>query len=345
MRGKIAGLFTRNWQAKFASLLLAFSLWSWQTSTKISESSINIPVVYKNKPADLTYKSEPPRFLKLKLLGREENLKFSTSSLRAVVDLQEAQNGTEEFKIEFDERQLPENIRIAEFTRRINVQFEAIEEKNLPLRVNLTGEAEDGYRIGRVSINPASVTVEGPASELRKYKELVLLSLDASKLRKNYLRKVTVNAPASLRISKGKEAEISIPVLSLGNTTERLLEIPIKAQGLDPALLAVFSEKTVKIQLQGDREALKKLQIADVRATVDLSSTKFNPRTMRILPYDNEPSLQIDANLIRYKKEIAVLSIIPEKVAARFTIRPEYQKKNSPALSPNEDPPEEPIEP
>ena len=81
---------TWHWKEKIICLLMASGLWFYVDNLKIGTISLNVPVSYRNKPVDLDFAQDPPRFIEVKLRGDKERLNFPTTKLRAEVDLKGA---------------------------------------------------------------------------------------------------------------------------------------------------------------------------------------------------------------------------------------------------------------
>jgi YbbR domain-containing protein len=56
----------------------------------------------------------------------------------------------------------------------VTVNLEEIQERTLPVRINLTGQVPSGYAVGQQTSDPAQVTVRGPASAVSQTVETVV---------------------------------------------------------------------------------------------------------------------------------------------------------------------------
>lgn len=328
MQKRVFFSLIHNWRVKLASVLVAFSLWAWQSATQIREKSINVPVVYKNMPKGFVFTNNPHRFIKVKLTGREENLNFSTSALKAEVDLADANITKKYYKVIFNNAQLPESIRLSGFPERLQVLLEQVEEKTITISVRIVGKPNESYRLGRVTLRPARITIAGPKSELSNIKEVSAGTINVAQMTQSINRRLPIRLSENITILGAKNAvDVRVPFIPLSNTIERTMMVSIVPIALDSFLKASLSVEKVGVQLQGERSALKKLNASDISVTINLGSTHFNPRTNRILPYDNEPNIPIEVTLKKYQDKIAIVQINPDHLDVNFSPKNPIGKK------------------
>ncbi|RME92582.1 MAG: YbbR-like domain-containing protein [Candidatus Hydrogenedentota bacterium] len=333
--------------AKLISLVMAIALWAYVQNLQISELTLNVPVKYRNMPSDLSFSKAPPRFVKIKIRGKKDDLKFPSSHLKAQVDLTQAEEGKQKYKVQFSTDQLPQNVKLVSQDLKIPLSLEKTIEKQIRVRAVLEGNVPEGYRIGRRKVVPEKITLIGPASILDnvRYVETYPVSLRGHK--ESFFKKVKVRLPSKKIKAEPNRVTVSVLVFQENTVNERTItKIPIVTRNLDPALTAALSNKTVEVLLQGDSDILKKVKPKDIHVWVDLEGTHYNPQTGHILPFDTEPGIPVSAKLLRYAGKVNIISIIPEQVTVRFRVKPEFikkeeQKKRENPIEEIENPPKE----
>ncbi|MCS6985192.1 MAG: CdaR family protein [Leptospiraceae bacterium] len=312
---------------KLFSILAALLLYLYVQQLQVREVKLNVALSYQNKPPGLALVGEVPRFVVVTLAGREEALKFSAVHLRAEVNLAMAESGRALYPVEFDKRQLPENVKVRQIPSFVELTLERIVRKRVNVRVRTVGKVADGFRIQKIHYQPENVLVEAPESLINGIKEIHTSPISLDGLKDNIERRLRLVFPTGVQ-SEVSEVEVRVSVIPLELSGERQFEnIPIRAINLDPALYADFSDKTVKVTIVSEKEILKKLSPADINASVDLSETRYNPRTGSVLPYEIEQGLPVKVRLMRYTKEASITSFSPENVSVRFRVKEEYRKR------------------
>lgn len=312
---------------KIMSLFGAILLYFYVQNLKVKEITVNIPVAFVNKPPNLALVGEVPRYVSLVIAGREEALKFSTANLRAEVNLLEAEIGRASYPVDFDTRQLPENVKLRKGPPQVNLTFERIIRKKVPIIIRTTGSPEPGFRLVKIQYSPEIIWVEGAESLIKNLKEISTAPLSLEGISQNTFRRLRIQSLPQIQ-TEVSEIEVKVSVGPSQMLFERQFDsVPIRAVNLDPALHADFSDKFVRVLVSGDRETIKKITISDLSATVDLAETRYNPRTGSILPYEIEQGIPIKVKLLRFSKELSIVNFSPENISVRFSVKEEYKPK------------------
>ncbi|MDH5719473.1 MAG: CdaR family protein [Spirochaetia bacterium] len=327
-----------NWLAKVVSVLIAIGLWLYNYNMQHTTISVSVPIVYKNKPSNLSYESKPQRYAKFKIQGKEESLNFSTANLKATVDLKDAEEGSGYYAADFDLQQFPENVDILEHPEKIKINLEKIVQKYVKINPNFSGKLKEGLKKGLVQINPRTAAIEGPRSILEKIKTVNTLAVDISEAEENLTKKIgLINPEKETKILRPTSVEISVKIFSDNIENELIIEnIPLSAHNLDPALEAFFSTDSIKLYLQGNVNLLKKIKIEDIICSVNLEDIKFDPKNAAITPSENESGLPIDIKFLKSADNIQILNAIPDTVSVRFKVKPEFENKKFIAGEKNE---------
>ncbi len=320
--------FSVRVRAKLLAILGAILLYYYVQNLKITEVTLNIPLVVINRPQSVALSGELPRFVQITIAGREESLKFSTGSLRAELNLAEADTKKTRYPVEFDENQLPASVILRKKPAPLELRFEKVVRRRLPLRVITSGAPDSAYRVTRIMLRPDTVVVEAPESAFRNLKEITTATLSLDGVTANFARRLRLQIPAAVVSADISDTEAVVNVMAIATGGEKQFDaIPIRILNLDPALEATLSDKSVRVVISGDRDGLKKINAADISASVDLGDTRYNPRTGSILPYEVEQGLQVKVKLLRTIKDVGLTSFAPENISVRFRVKEEYKRK------------------
>src|ERR1700730_10897827 len=138
------------------------------------QTPFTVPVQVVNQPSTLVLTTPPPG---IRLWVRSTQNVFNRlgpASFSVQVDAIGAHAG--------DNDNLPINVIPTDPEARdvqpdqpnVRLQFEAIREQVLPVRVNLTGQVQSGYQVGQSTANPSQITVAGASSLVGRATEAVV---------------------------------------------------------------------------------------------------------------------------------------------------------------------------
>lgn len=331
-------IFIEDYIAKIICFAIGTGLWFYVEFARVSQTSLNISVEYLKKPANLFFKANQPRFVKITVRGRDEFLKFSTTGIKAEVNLANAQSGEAKYPLLFDARQLPERVEIAQKPDVISVALEKGAAKRVPIRVITTGNPDAAWRVQKGTATPREVEIDGPEALIQSLTAIDTEPVDVEGATRGFTRKANLRIPDQISTDKLKNINVRIDLVPKTFSEEQQFDqVQLRIQNLDAALDAALSDTTVQVVVQGEAEAVKKLKTSEVYAYVNAEDTRFNARTGNILPYANESGVPVKARLLSGNKKVQVVSVTPDKVNIRFTVKSEYLKKPSPANTPPSD--------
>ncbi|WP_124067613.1 CdaR family protein [Clostridium sp. E02] len=168
-----------NLGLKIASLVLAFIVW-------MAVVNISNPVVYDSqvvsvdvlngkvlKAADLTYEivGKDTVMVSYQIRTRDRSL-VKSSDFHAYVDLKNLYDVTGAVPVTVDINKEKENLikndTITAKPMVIRINTERLQRKKFNLQVKTQGAPQTGYALGRITLSPDQVTVEGPESQIGK---------------------------------------------------------------------------------------------------------------------------------------------------------------------------------
>jgi YbbR domain-containing protein len=218
---------------------LSLALWLFvQTELNPERADVfELSVEAQNVPTGLVVTNEADwRPVQVRLSApREVFAQLRPSQLRAVLDLSRV--GPGESRVPVSVPSPDPQVRVGEPNpRQIAVRVEERISKSVPVRVRLDGSLPFGYRTGRATVSPESVTVTGPASYVRRAEAAqVEVRLDAA------TSDVDSRVQPSLVDGQGERLPATAPGLDLQPASARV-QLPITQQvgykeiGVHPAL-------------------------------------------------------------------------------------------------------------
>ncbi len=324
----IVRLVVNNWKIKLVSVIIGSMIWGYVRELKMETMNINIPVVYESMPSSLSWKEEPPRFIKITVRGRQENLKFPTSNLQSVVNLGSARKGNHAYRIYFDKRQIPEKIRIVAIPRNIAINFEGMIEKSVRIKAATEGETATGYIQGRTVVEPSKVTIRGPESKLSDIREVSTEVISLKNRKTDFNGNVKLDLPGDISAKEGKAVAVQISIFKEDQTNEKIFaHVPVKIINLDPALTVLLSDPEIEVRVRGEHNLLQSMSPNSFQAFVNLEGTRYNPKTGSILPFDTEGGIPIEIKAGPEGGKVDIVSIAPEILTVRFSVKPEFLKE------------------
>jgi len=157
----------RNVGLKIVSLGLGTLLWVTVSGHQV-ERRVLVPVSYSNVPAGLEMTSDQDD-ANVHLRGDDKQLsELGQGSVRVIVDLSEAHPGTNVIPLRVDEIVAPLGVEILQVEpETVIVALEKSGSQEVAVEPTVEGQPAVGYVMGTITVEPKSVTVVGPVSQLQ----------------------------------------------------------------------------------------------------------------------------------------------------------------------------------
>jgi YbbR domain-containing protein len=159
---------THNWYLKLISLGLAVMLWAVVATETSSEVGMEVPLEYRNIPAQLEITGDTTNTVQVRLRGSSNVIRdISAKDVSTIIDLSKMRQGDRIVPLSPQNVQAPfgaEVIRVNPSSVRFNL--ERTMTKSVPVIPTIMGQPSDGFEIGKVTVEPAKVEVEGPESRV-----------------------------------------------------------------------------------------------------------------------------------------------------------------------------------
>lgn len=165
----------RHFGLKLLAIALAALIWLLVSGEQIVERTMRIPLEFTSLPARLELVGAPPTLVDVRVRGSSGALgRVASEQLVAVLDLRSAREGQRLFHLTTDDVRAPFGIEVVQISpSNVLVSFEASATKVVPVVPEIDGNPQDGYLVGTVTADPATVTVVGPAGAVRRLQQAI----------------------------------------------------------------------------------------------------------------------------------------------------------------------------
>src|SRR4030095_9779155 len=155
---------------KVVSIGLAALMWLVGSGEQIVERALRIPLEFTNLPAQLELVGEPPTVVDVRVRGSSGALsRVSTGELVAVLDLRSARPGQRLFHLTGTDVRAPFGIDVVQISpSNVSIRFEPSATTQVPVVPEVEGEPPNGYTVGTVTADPATIDVVGPATAVAR---------------------------------------------------------------------------------------------------------------------------------------------------------------------------------
>lgn len=270
-------LLTENWGTKLVSLILAVGLWYYAVGEEGIQINRTIPIEIKVENEKMSIVGKPTRVVLATLEAPRSLLpNLASEELKAVHVIKKVESpGDYSFRVEPREILLPsEKIRVVRIEPEvIQVKIDEIMVQKLEVDPVFLGEPAFGYQLDKekVQMDPTSVLVEGPKSQLEKIGKIKTQPIDIVGRVRSFRKTVRLAEEPGLKPLSESLVDVYVPVQEV--LSEKLIEnVPLKILGVQASFNRVSLESTqLNLTLRGSPKALEPVQTKDILAYVDIS--------------------------------------------------------------------------
>lgn len=180
-------LLTENLTYKILAVTLAVFLWFFVTFKGQTETSIDIPIEFKNVPSDMEILRQSIKKVSVSISARERIIRELTqNNVRVVIDLSNVKIGENSLPITRSSIKLPRGTDILRIEPSlVKVVMDKKVQKTVPIKPITTGQPEKGFVVASVTATPSSIVIEGPQKELEKIRNIKTEPVDIEGIREN----------------------------------------------------------------------------------------------------------------------------------------------------------------
>ena len=225
-------VFLEDWLTKLLALGITVALWVGVTGlSEAGSDRYKVPLVLRMADnAEAT--NQPTEQVEIRISGDKRRLgQIREGDLRVIVDLTAAAVGTHTIPLAPDTvtiPDLPTGIRLEDINpKKIVVRLEAIEEKDIEVRLATQGVVQQGSEIYSETIAPARIRVRGPALYLRGLTSVPTEKVDIANRNADFVARQVRIAPLSNENATPLESFVDVSFRIGEARVEKSFTIPI----------------------------------------------------------------------------------------------------------------------
>jgi YbbR domain-containing protein len=295
-------LLSKNLAAKILCMIMAIVLWMYVMNEQNPpiEASFTIPIEVKNLSSTYTL-MDGPESVRVKVRGARSIIAtLSASDIAAYVDLKGIGEGRHPIKIM---AVVPQSVELVEVNPdKALLRIDIATSRKLPVEVRYTSAPPDNAIVGKVTLSPDTVIVEGPKSLLDSIDKAIIY-MDLSEHSTDFSGKFTVH----IINTDGKELEDVTAQPGQINVATQLLAVnkklvdvkPVFSGELPAGMMMKQLEVTPnKIELSGSKALLDTVDIVTTEPIVLTSDMKEFNRQIKVIAKDG---ISVSPNAITVK--------------------------------------------
>ena len=287
-----------KWLA-IVGLLIVSSAILWPR-LNIKEISLSIRIQYANLPEGLVVIAPPTRAIEVVVRGPKSKIKeiLKNSTLIYELDLSGAEIGMNAFPVQLEEIVLPSGVRVLHTNLSlIIVKVDKLIQKELPVRVVLSGKPGPGYMIADSVVEPSQVKLTGPQTILGPLTEAKTKPIEINGV------KDSINKKGMLDLPEDVHAVLPENTINAHIYIEEKIIIKsfnqIKINGRDTAYRYEVTPATLDLSVRGPQNLVDKLSPENgLDVFIDLKDIK--------------PGVYVRYAVIKVPVGITLVSVKPE---------------------------------
>ena len=276
---KIVSLAGSNFGLKVLALLIAVGLWI--AGHRDIERAIEVPVEFRNIPAELMVLDNRIDYVVLRLMGPRTLVStIDSDDLKLLLDLNGAKAGAVSYPLGASLFNIPRGVTVARITPPVvHLRLDPVVHRSLPVSVKLSGKPAAGYQIARTVVRPENVSVSGPAEEVRRLTTVETLPVDLDEKRgvdKRTVRLSTEGKPLSIM---PEQVEVSVTIEE-EEASRDFANVSLRAKDFKGVYTAVPA--AISLRLAGAKSVIDKLELSGEEVYLDLKGLSAGEHTLPI---------------------------------------------------------------
>lgn len=283
---KVVALAGSNFGLKAVALIIAVGL--WLAGHRDTERAIEVPVEFRNLPADLMVVDNRVDYVVLRLTGPRTLIStLDADRLKLSVDLNDAKPGSLSYPLGTEYFNVPRGVTVSRITPPVvHLRLEPVAKRTLPVSVRISGKPSAGYRIAETVAQPQNVAVQGPAEEMRRLVSIETVPVDVEESRGAVKRKVRLSNDGKALSMVPDQVEVSITIEE-ERASREFDRVEVRAR--DFRGVYSVAPETVRLRLSGPKSTIDKLQLSSDQVYLELKGIpvgEHNVPLTLILPAD-----------------------------------------------------------
>lgn len=271
---------------KIFSLVFAIFLWMSIVGGESAEELFVVPLTIQNIPQDMIISNEVIDYVNLRLRGQRGIIKtLNTKQIEVVLNLKDAVEGENNITLFPEEIALPEGVTAVRVTPSLfKVRLDRLTQKELPVMPVFLGTPASGYKLGKVTANPARVVVMGLEETLRDQVQIETKHIELFDKTSSFKTETELKPLNSNVYIKGPQ-KVKVEVEILGESAQRTLgNIPVNTA--NQTWTVTLKPDHVTAVVAGGKRELEQLLPTDVAVSIPVQrqAGTFDVKLEVVLP-------------------------------------------------------------
>ena len=249
----------RNAGLKVVALAMGTALWFTVSGQQAERPVPDVPVVYVNKPGGFEI-TEQMSFVDIHVRGLDSQLRtVQARDFEARVDLTGARLGAQQIGLRTDQVSAPFGLEVTQVQPgSVTVLLEMSGAVNLPVVPNIDGSPQQGFVVSETTVEPANVTVLGPARRISTTSAATTDRVSISGASSTVTQSVRVGVgDAALRLREPVIARVTVKIEPAGERVFAAARVGIR--NLQKGLRGEVEPAVVSVVLRGAQSVLGRL--------------------------------------------------------------------------------------
>jgi hypothetical protein len=292
---RVVSLAGSNFGLKALALIVAVGL--WLAGHRDTERAIEVPLEFRNIPADLMVMDNRVDYVVLRVMGPRTSVStLDADNLKLSLDLDGAKSGLLSYPLATNDFNVPRGVTVARITPPVvHLRLEPVAKRTLPVSVRLSGRPLAGYRIAQTTVRPENVVVQGPADEVRRMSAVETVPIDVEAARNGIKRRVRLSNDGKPLSIAPDQVEV---VITIGEEQASRVFERIDVQARNYKGVYNVTPQSVYVRVAGPKSAIEKLKLTSDEVYLNLQGL---PAGEHQLPL--ELSLPADVQVIEQKPQ------------------------------------------
>jgi hypothetical protein len=284
------------------SLIIAVGLWI--AGHRDIERAIEVPIEFRNTPSDLMVIDNRVDYVVLRLSGPRTLVStLDADDLKLLLDLHGTRSGPSSFPLGPSSFNIPRGVTVARITPPvIHLRLDPVIKRALPVGVRFAGKPSAGYKIEETVVQPESVSVQGPADEMRRMGFVETLPIDVEGSRSSIKRTVRLSTDGKPLSFAPDVVSVAITIVEEDSIRD-FKNIEVAARGASGDV--VVTPTSAQLRLSGPRRVLDKLELGADQVYLDLKGLASGEHSVS-LSFNLPPEIKmVEQKPARFKVKIS----------------------------------------
>ena len=285
---KIVSLAGSNLGLKGLALTIAVGL--WLAGHRDTERAIEVPVEFRNIPSDLMVMDNRIDYVVLRLMGPRTLVStLDPENLKLLLDLDRVKSGTSSYPLAASDFNIPRGVSVGRITPPvIHLRLEPVVKRALPVAVRLSGKPAPGYRIAQTAVDPESVSVQGPAEEVRRLAAIETVPVDVEDGQSSIKRKVRLSNDGKPLAIAPDQVEVVVTI----EEEQAVREFDRGIQAKDFKGVYTVSPQSVRLRLSGPKSVIEKFKLTSENVYLNLNGMSAGEHSIALL-FNLPPEIKV----------------------------------------------------